>query len=262
MSDGKSRGFGVAAGLDPEVARPLAERCAELGYGSMWSNDHPGAKGLETLAEFGAAAPDLDLGVAVIALDRTPPEVIAEDIERLGLDPARLWLGVGAGFSKKPLTQMRKSLPDLREKLPNVRLVLAAMGPKMCALAGAEFDGVFFNWMTPEFAATARQEVEAGAKEAGRETPPVFGYVRTAVGPDALERLAKEESFYRDLHPGYRNHFDRLEEPDGTVGVAAPDAAAAQKSLAAYTPLDTVVVRGLASAKVEPMLAVAESAAP
>jgi alkanesulfonate monooxygenase SsuD/methylene tetrahydromethanopterin reductase-like flavin-dependent oxidoreductase (luciferase family) len=262
MTDGQSRGFGVAAGLDPEVARPLAERCAELGYGSMWSNDHPGAKGLETLAEFGGTAPGLDLGVAVIALDRTPPETIAADIERLGLDPARLWLGVGAGFSKKPLTRMRESLPALREKLPGVRLVLAAMGPKMCALAGAEFDGVFFNWMTPEFATGARQKVEAGAKDAGRETPPVFGYVRTAVGPDAAERLAKEESFYRDLHPGYRNHFDRLGEPEGTVGVAAQDADAAQKALTAYTPLDTPVVRGLASATADAMTNVAAAAAP
>ena len=252
----------MAAGLDPEVARPLAERCAELGYQSVWSNDHPGAKGLETLAEFGGAAPGLDLGVAVIALDRTPPKTIAADIERLDLDPARLWLGVGAGFSKKPLTRMRESLPDLREKLPGVRLVLAAMGPKMCALAGAEFDGVFFNWMTPDFATGARQKVEAGAKEAGRETPPVFGYVRTAVGPDAAERLAKEESFYRDLHPGYRNHFDRLAEPEGTVGVAAADSNDAQSQLATYEALDTIVVRGLASAKVEPMTAVAESAAP
>lgn len=262
MSDGKGRGFGVAAGLDPEVARPLAARCANLGYDSMWSNDHPGAKGLETLAEFGAAAPDLDLGVAVIALDRTPPEAIATDVERLGLDPARLWLGVGAGFSEKPLTRMRESLPELREKLPGVRLVLAAMGPKMCALAGASYDGAFFNWMTPEFAAGARKRVEAGAQEAGREAPPVFGYVRTAVGPDAAERLAKEESFYRDLHAGYRNHFDRLAEPEGTVGVATADANAAQKALAAYTALDTAVVRGLASAKVEPMLALAEAAAP
>jgi alkanesulfonate monooxygenase SsuD/methylene tetrahydromethanopterin reductase-like flavin-dependent oxidoreductase (luciferase family) len=262
MNDPKNRGFGVAAGLLPEVARPLAERCAELGYGSIWSNDHPGAKGLETLAEFGAAAPEVDLGVAVIALDRTPPDVIAADIKQLDLDPARLWLGVGAGFSKKPLTRMRESLPELREKLPGVRLVLAAMGPKMCALAGAEFDGVFFNWMTPEFAAAARQKVEAGAKEAGRETPPVFGYVRTAVGPDAAERLAKEESFYRDLHHGYRNHFDRLAEPEGTVGVAAQDRDIARKALAAYTALDMVVVRGLASAKVEAMTAVAESAAP
>jgi alkanesulfonate monooxygenase SsuD/methylene tetrahydromethanopterin reductase-like flavin-dependent oxidoreductase (luciferase family) len=258
-----SRGFGVAAGLDPEVARPLAARCAELGYESMWSNDHPGAKGLETLAEFAAAAPDVDLGVGVIALDRTPPEQIAADIERLGIDGAKLWLGVGAGFSKKPLTRMREALPELREKLPGVRLVLAAMGPRMCALAGASYDGAFFNWMTPEFAAGARRQVEAGAAQAGREAPPVFGYVRTAVGPDAAERLAKEESFYRDLHPGYRNHFDRLAEPEGTVGVAAADAEEAQAQLAAYDAvLDTTVVRGLASAKVEAMIAVAEAAAP
>jgi alkanesulfonate monooxygenase SsuD/methylene tetrahydromethanopterin reductase-like flavin-dependent oxidoreductase (luciferase family) len=252
----------VAAGLDPEVARPLAARCAELGYGSIWSNDHPGAKGLETLAEFALGAPEVDLGVAVIALDRTPPEAIAADVERLDLDRGRLWLGVGAGFSEKPLTKMRESLPQLRESLPGVRLVLAAMGPKMCALAGAEFDGVFFNWMTPGFAAGAREKVEAGARQAGRDTPPVFGYVRTAVGPDAAERLAKEESFYRDLHPGYRNHFDRLAEPEGTVGVAAANRDEAQSQLAAYEALDTIVVRGLASAKVEAMTAVAAAAAP
>jgi alkanesulfonate monooxygenase SsuD/methylene tetrahydromethanopterin reductase-like flavin-dependent oxidoreductase (luciferase family) len=247
--------------LDPAVARPLAERCAGLGYGSMWSNDHPGAKGLQTLAEFGAAAPGLDLGVAVIALDRQSPAEIAADVERLHLDPARLWLGVGAGFGEKPLTRMRESLPGLRDALPGVRLVLAAMGPKMCALAGAEFDGAFFNWMTPAFAAGAREQVEAGAREAGRETPPIFGYVRTAVGPDAAERLAKEESFYRDLHDGYRNHFARLDEPEGTVGVAAADAEEARPQLSAYEALDTVVVRGLASAKVDPMLALAEAAA-
>jgi alkanesulfonate monooxygenase SsuD/methylene tetrahydromethanopterin reductase-like flavin-dependent oxidoreductase (luciferase family) len=257
-----NRGFGVAAGLDPEVARPLAARCAELGYASLWSNDHPGAKGLETLAEFSAGAPDLDLGVGVIALDRTPPEQIAADVESFGIDPARLWLGVGAGFSEKPLTRMRESLPELRERLPGVRLVLAAMGPKMCALAGASYDGVFFNWMTPESAARARQKVEAGATEAGRETPPVFGYVRTAVGPDAAERLAKEESFYLALHKGYRDHFDRLGEPEGTVGIAAADRNATQSALTAYTALDTVVVRGLASATVESMTAVAEAAAP
>jgi alkanesulfonate monooxygenase SsuD/methylene tetrahydromethanopterin reductase-like flavin-dependent oxidoreductase (luciferase family) len=257
------RAFGVAAGLDPEVAAPLAGRCQELGYDSIWSNDHPGAKGLETLAVFGEAAPDLELGVAVIAIDRTPPGQIAADLPKLGgVDPARLWLGVGAGFSKKPLTAMREALPQLREALPGVRLVLAAMGPKMCALAGAEYDGAFFNWMTPEFAAGARTKVVEGAAAAGRETPPVFGYVRTAVGPDAAERLAKEESFYRDLHKGYRDHFDRLGEPEGTVGVAATDAADAQRQLAAYTALDTIVVRGLASAKVDAMTAVASAAAP
>jgi alkanesulfonate monooxygenase SsuD/methylene tetrahydromethanopterin reductase-like flavin-dependent oxidoreductase (luciferase family) len=257
-----SRAFGVAAGLDPDVAGPLAARCAELGYASMWSNDHPGALGLETLKTFGEAAPELELGVAVMALDRHSPAEIDGQIDRLGLDRERLWVGIGMGFERKPLTAIRAALPELHEAFGGVRLVLAAMGPKMCALAGAEADGVFFNWMTPEFAAGARKHVEAGAADAGRGPPPVLGYVRTAVGPDAAERLAKEESFYRDLHAGYRNHFDRLGEPEGTVGVAAAGRTEAQRELAAYEALDVTVVRGLASANVEAMTALAEAAAP
>lgn len=256
------RAFGVAAGLDPAVAAPLAARCAELGYEAIWSNDHPGAKGLETLAEFAKGAPTLDLGVGVIALDRRPAAEIAGDIDRLGLDPGRLWLGIGSGFSPRPLTTMREALPELREKLPGVKLVLAAMGPKMCRLAGSSYDGAFFNWMTPAFAAGKREEVAAGAAEAGHEPPPVFGYVRTAVGDDAPTRLAKEESFYRDLHKGYRDHFDRLAEPAGTVGVAGADAAAVRSALAEYTALDQIVVRALASATLEGMSAVATAAAP
>ncbi|MET0751361.1 MAG: hypothetical protein ABWZ43_09895 [Solirubrobacterales bacterium] len=257
-----SRGFGVAAGLDPDVAGPLAERCAELGYASIWSNDHPGALGLETLRVFADAAPELELGVGVMALDRHRPKEINGHIERLGIDRETLWLGVGAGFDSKPLTTMSRALPDLREQIPGVRLVLAAMGPKMCRLAGSAYDGAFFNWMTPEYAASARLNVEWGAGDVPRELPPVFGYVRTAVGPDAGERLAKEESFYRDLHAGYRNHFDRLGEPQGTVGVAAADKDEAQLLLAGYQALDVTVVRGLASATVEAMTAVAEAAAP
>lgn len=255
------RGFGVAAGLDPEVASPLAARCQELGFDSMWSNDHPGAKGLETLVEFARGADRIQLGVAVIALDRHGPEEIAADVKRLGLERDRLWLGVGAGFTKKPLTTMREALPTLREALPGSRLVLAAMGPKMCAFAGAEWDGAFFNWMTPEFAAQAREHVEAGARDAGREPPPVFGYVRAAVGADAEQRLTKEESFYRELHKGYQDHFARLDEPVGTVGVAAQEPSELQAQLARYEALDTIVVRGLASATIEDMGAVAEAAA-
>jgi alkanesulfonate monooxygenase SsuD/methylene tetrahydromethanopterin reductase-like flavin-dependent oxidoreductase (luciferase family) len=257
-----SRGFGVTAGLDPEIASPLAGRCQELDYHSMWSNDHPGAKGLETLAAYAKGADRIDLGVAVIALDRQSPEEIASDIERLGIDKSRLWLGLGAGFTEKPLTTMRQALPGLREALPDVRLVLAAMGPKMCAFAGAEWDGVFFNWMTPEYAAGARERVEEGAKEAGREAPPIFGYVRAAVGANAEGRLAKDESFYRDLHAGYRNHFDRQGASEGTVGVAGENESVVQAGLARYRALDVAVVRALASATFEDMSALAEAAAP
>jgi alkanesulfonate monooxygenase SsuD/methylene tetrahydromethanopterin reductase-like flavin-dependent oxidoreductase (luciferase family) len=256
-----TRGFGVSAGLDPEIATPLAARCQELGYSSMWSNDHPGAKGLETLAEYAKGTDRIDLGVT-IAIDRHPAEALASDIERLDLDHGRLWLALGAGFTEKPLTTMREALPGLREALPGIRLGLAAMGPKMSALAGAEWDGVFFNWMTPEFATRAREWVVGGADEAVREPPPVFGYVRTAVGQDAEERLAQDESIYRDMHQGYRSHFDRQAAPEGTVGVAAENAGVAQQELSRYRALDIVVVRALASASFEDMSALAEAAAP
>jgi alkanesulfonate monooxygenase SsuD/methylene tetrahydromethanopterin reductase-like flavin-dependent oxidoreductase (luciferase family) len=257
------RGFGVAAGLEQSVAEPLAARCAMLGYTSMWSNDHPGASGLETIASFAAAVPGIDLGVAVLPLDRHSPGEIARRIADLGLPPERLWIGVGAGFSERPLTRMREALPELREALPRIRLVLAAMGPKMCALAGAAYDGAFLNWVTPKYTTGAREQVHAGAAEADRRPPPVLGYVRTAVGPDAKERLAKEEGFYRELHDGYRNHFARLDEPEGTVGVAEESPFAVRAKLAEYVPaLDIVVVRGLASATVEAMSEVAEAAAP
>jgi alkanesulfonate monooxygenase SsuD/methylene tetrahydromethanopterin reductase-like flavin-dependent oxidoreductase (luciferase family) len=256
------RAIGVAAGLDPEVAAPLAARCEELGYSSIWANDHPQALGLETLAAFAEGTDSLELGVAVMALDRHEPAEVNASVDRLGLDRERLWLGFGAGFSGLPLTKMREAEPELREAIPGVRIVLAAMGPKMCALGGGRYDGVFFNWMTPSFARQARGHVERGAADAGREPPPVFGYVRTAVGDDAGERLAKEESFYRDLHDGYRNHFERLGEPVGTVGVAKGDRTGVQAELASYDALDVVVVRALASAKLESMVAVAEAAAP
>jgi alkanesulfonate monooxygenase SsuD/methylene tetrahydromethanopterin reductase-like flavin-dependent oxidoreductase (luciferase family) len=257
-----SRGFGVAAGLDPAVAGPLAARCAELGYESLWSNDTPLADGLETLAAFAQAAPGHELGVT-LALDRHPPAEIAAKLQDLGLPRERLWLGIGAGVEERPLSRMREALPELREALPGVRLALAAMGPKMTALGAAAYDGVFTNWATPEAAAEARDRVHAAAGEAGREPPPVLGYVRTAVGDDAAARLTKEESFYRDLHDGYRKQFARLGDPPaGSVGIAVSDRGQAQAELARFEALDVTVVRALASASVEGMTALAEAAAP
>jgi alkanesulfonate monooxygenase SsuD/methylene tetrahydromethanopterin reductase-like flavin-dependent oxidoreductase (luciferase family) len=261
----RPRGLGVAAGLDDEVARELTRRCESLGYASMWSNDHPMASGLETIAVFADAAPALDLGVAVLALDRHQPADVAQKVAALAIPQERLWLGIGAGFTERPLGVMREGLAAMRKALPGgTRVVVAAMGPKMCALAGAEADGVFLNWMTPAKAAWARERVHEGARDAGRDPPPpIFGYVRVAVGPDAEERLLKEESFYRGLHQGYIRHFEALDAPPGAVGIAAHDASEVGPRLAEYERgIDHVVVRALAHADTESLGAVAEAAAP
>ena len=71
------RGLGINAGLEAGLARDLAIRCEQLGYHSLWSNDEPAVPALETLADFAAAAPQLELGVGVLPLDREldPPHV-------------------------------------------------------------------------------------------------------------------------------------------------------------------------------------------
>jgi alkanesulfonate monooxygenase SsuD/methylene tetrahydromethanopterin reductase-like flavin-dependent oxidoreductase (luciferase family) len=259
------RGYGVAAGLDPEIAKEVGRRCADYGYRSIWSNDHPGASGIETAGYFHEAAPQLDVGVAVLALDRHDPVSIAAKADEEDLNPGRLWVGIGAGFTERPLGVVREGLTRLRQVLPApARIAVAAMGPKMCALAGAEADGVFLNWMTPERAAWARERVHEGAKEAGRaEPPPIFCYVRVAVGDDARDRLLKEESFYRQLHQGYIQHFETLGAEPGTVGIAARDEAEVPDRLAGYEQaIDHVVVRALASANVDALDRVARAAAP
>jgi alkanesulfonate monooxygenase SsuD/methylene tetrahydromethanopterin reductase-like flavin-dependent oxidoreductase (luciferase family) len=255
----------VAAGLDEAVARGLGAQCESLGFASLWSNDHPMASGLETAASFADAAPTLDVGVAVLALDRHEPPAVGAQVGRLAIPPARLWLGIGAGFTQRPLGVVQEGLAAMRAAVPaGTRVIVAAMGPKMCALAGAEADGVFLNWMTPAKAAWARERVHEGARAAGRAAPPpIFGYVRVAVGSDAAERLLKEESFYRGLHRGYIRHFEALDAAPGTVGIAASDPSEVDPRLAEYeAAIDHVVVRALAHADAESLGAVAHAAAP
>src|SRR2546423_6410051 len=97
-----ARAFGVTAGLDPGVATPLARRCEELGYASIWSNDHPGAAGLETLAAFAEGAERLELGVAVTAPHSHGPARIDAKATPLGLDPRRPLIATWGRFFRLP----------------------------------------------------------------------------------------------------------------------------------------------------------------
>ena len=159
---------------------------------------------------------------------------------------------------------MREAIAELREALPGVRLVLAAMGPKMCALAGARVRRRLLQLDDARLRRLGAARGRGAAPPARAATPrPCFGYVRTAVGDDAGRRLAKEEAFYRDLHDGYRHHFERLGEPEGTVGVAAARRVRRPRARSPPTgPSTWSSSAGLASATVEAMGTVAEAAAP
>ena len=259
------RALGIDAGLDPGLARDLAARCQALGYHSLWANDGPDTPGLETLAHFAAGAPELDLGVGVLPLQRYEAAGIAADVERLGLDPARLWLGIGSGSLPTQIEPLRRAVAELRDLLPDAtRIVIAAMRPRLCRLGGEIADGVLLNWMLPDGAARAREWVREAAADAGREAPVVASYVRVAVGPGAQERLDAMEGRYRTLTPGQTAHFAALDVPLGTVGVAERRAPArVREGLAPYEPaLDLTIARVLAEPEAAALDAVAEAAAP
>jgi 5,10-methylenetetrahydromethanopterin reductase len=60
--------------------------------------------------------------------------------------------------------------PPVRTDLP---VYLAALGPRMLALAGRIADGVILNLMTPALAGQAASQVRAAAREAGRDPASV-----------------------------------------------------------------------------------------
>jgi alkanesulfonate monooxygenase SsuD/methylene tetrahydromethanopterin reductase-like flavin-dependent oxidoreductase (luciferase family) len=258
------RALGITSGLDAGLARDLAVRCEHLGYHSMWSNDEPAAPGLETLAQVAAAAPQLELGVGVLPIDRHQPVRIAAEIDRLGLDPAKLWIGVGSGGLRSPIETVRRVVADLRELLPaQTRVVVAAMRPRLCRIGGAIADGVLLNWMLPAQAAEAFQWVREGADDAERPAPVVASYVRVAVGSGSLQRLRDEERHYRSINEGHRRHFEAMDVQLGSVGVAASTRTEVLEMLAPYdSALDLTIVRVLAEHDVASQRAVMIAAAP
>ena len=258
------RGLGVTAGLDAGLARDLAMLCEHLGYHSLWSNDGPTSPGLKTLAQFAAAPTQLGLGVGVLPLDRHQPARIAEQVNRLGLDPAKLCVGIGSGRLRSPLQAVQRAVGELRELLPKeTRIVVAAMRPRLCHLGGAIADGVLLNWMMPAQAALARRWVHEGADEAGRAAPVVASYVRVAVGPGSRRRLRDEERLYRDINEGHHQHFEAMGVPLGSVGVAASARPDVIEGLAPYhAALDLPIARVLADEDATSLSAVATAAAP
>jgi alkanesulfonate monooxygenase SsuD/methylene tetrahydromethanopterin reductase-like flavin-dependent oxidoreductase (luciferase family) len=257
------RGLGITAGLEAGLARDLAARCEQLGYHSLWSNDEPTASGLQTLAHLAAGAPQLELGVGVLPLDRHQPPRIAAEIDRLGLDPAKLWIGVGSGQLRRQIDTLERAVAELREILPvETRIVMAAMRPRLCRLGGALADGVLLNWTLPDQVREARRSVQQGADEGRRAAPVVASYVRVAVGSGSRRRLRDEERRYRTINEGHRNHFAAMDVPLGGVGVAASTPLDVQARFAPYqSALDLPIVRVLANPEATSLTAVADAAA-
>ena len=200
-------GFALFAGTSAEIIRTSAREAEQLGYSSFWVN-HPGATdGLASLAHAAGDTKRIALGIGVIPLHTRGPESIVQGVRAQKLPLDRLLLGVGSP-NPNSLVRVRDGVAALRAQL-QTRLVVAALGPKMCRLAGEIADGVLFNWLTPEHARVSAEWVRAGAAAAGRKVPTLYAYVRLALGAKGCEKLAEEGGRYAAI-PAYGAHFVRM----------------------------------------------------
>ena len=124
-------------------------------------------------------------------------------------------------------------------------------------------DAVLINWMLPTQAAQARRWAQQGADQAERAAPVVASYVRVAVGAGAGQRLSDEEGRYRIINEAHRQHFEAMDVPLGSVGVAASARPGVLDGLAPYhAALDLPIARLLTDQDATSLPAAAVAAAP
>jgi probable F420-dependent oxidoreductase len=229
--------------LGPDLAVEAARRSAELGYRSFWTAETTGPEAFSLLAAVGAAAPDLDLGTGVLALQlRTPMVVAMAGATLQALHPERdILLGIGISspvvterwhgvdYGDKPLAQVREYVTLLRACLSGekvdfagdfyqvkgfrlgVRLgerkpkvVVGALNPRMLALAGELADGVLLNYLPASHVAWSVEQVRKGGDAA------VYAYVHAGVceREDGID-LARRDLFSYAVVDSYAANFTR-----------------------------------------------------
>jgi alkanesulfonate monooxygenase SsuD/methylene tetrahydromethanopterin reductase-like flavin-dependent oxidoreductase (luciferase family) len=255
------QGFAVAANTAPEVIRASARAAEGLGYSSFWVNYPGSVDGLAALALAARETRRIKIGVGVIPLQTRGPDSIDAGVRANALPLDRLLLGVGSA-DPGALKRVREGVAKLRSHLA-APLVVAALGPRMCRIAGEVADGVLFNWLTPEHARRSAEWVNAGAAAADRQPPVLYAYVRIALGPAARDRLLTEGTRYAAI-PAYADHFARMKAEPVETAIAAENPDAIRPSLLSWQgAVEEIVLRAItAGDTVEEYMALLQAAKP
>ena len=227
----------------PRVAVATARQAAELGYRSFWTAETTGPEAFSVLAAAGAAAPGLDLGTGVLALQLRTPMVTAMGAATLqALHPdADICLGIGISspvvtsrwhgvdYGERPLARIREYVTLVRACLTGEkvdwdgdfyrvrgfrlgmklgerrpRIVVGALNPAMLRLAGEVADGVLLNYLPASHVAWSVEQVRAGGNA------EIYAYVHAGVGDrdQALDK-ARRDLFSYAVVDAYAANFAR-----------------------------------------------------
>jgi 5,10-methylenetetrahydromethanopterin reductase len=224
---------------------------ADAGFASAWAPQIFGLDALTALSVAGREVPGIEFGTAVVPTYPRHPMVLAgQALTTQAATGGRLTLGIGLSHQvviegmwgldfSKPARHMREYLsallPLLRDKSvaftgstikamgqlqsdvsPPPPVLLAALAPRMLALAGSVCDGTV-TWMTgpKTIGSHIVPSITRAADDAGRPSPRVVAALPVAVTDDeaaARERAANAFVIYGQL-PSYRAMLDREGAP-------------------------------------------------
>ncbi|MGW0803584.1 TIGR03620 family F420-dependent LLM class oxidoreductase [Nonomuraea sp. NPDC002799] len=167
---------GRAPAADVRRAAALIE---ELGYGSLWAGEGPGAKEpFASAAVLLAATERITFGTGIANIwARDATATAAASVTLADAFPGRFVLGLGVSHAPlvgrrghdydKPLATMRAyldAMDEARQTLPKADAprLLAALRPKMLELSRDHADGAHPYFVPPEHTARAREILGAG----------------------------------------------------------------------------------------------------
>jgi len=251
--------FASLMSFGPAAAVETAALAQELGYASFWTAETTGPEAFALLAAAGAAAPGLDLGTGVLALQlRTPMVVAMAGATLQALHPDRdvvLGIGIsspvvtqrwhGVPYGDRPVARVREYVTLLRACLSGekvdfagdfyevkgfrlgVRLaerrpkiVVGALNPAMLRLAGELADGVLLNYLPASHVPWSVEQVRAGGDA------EVYAYVHAGVceREEGIE-LARRDLFSYAVVDAYARSFERAGFGDEVAAVREAHAA-------------------------------------
>jgi probable F420-dependent oxidoreductase len=204
---------------DEADARDAAAELDELGYGALWIPGGAGGPILEVCERALAATTRLTLAPGILNIWMHDAADVAAGHHRLvERFPGRFLLGLGishsmlidSGGEKRythPLAVMADYLDQLdaaATPVPAEERIIAALGPKMLALAGARSAGSHPYYVTPDHTAYAR-----GILGAGPLLAPEQKVILDTDKARARELARANASLYLRL-PNYVNNLRRI----------------------------------------------------
>src|SRR3954467_13324782 len=245
--------FASVMNLGPQLAPELARRAEELGYRSFWTAETTGREAFSILPAAGAAAPSLDLGTGVVALQlRTPMVVAMAGATLQALHPdADILLGVGISspvvtsrwhgvpYGDRPLARTREYVVLLKQLLSGesvtfkgdfyecsrfrlgVRLgekrpkvVVGALNPAMLRMAGEVADGVLLNYLPASHVPWSVDRI----REGGDATVYAYVHVGVCAREDGID-AARRDLWSYAVVDSYARNFERAGFGDDVAAV-------------------------------------------